>query len=109
VAQSPTPKLRRVRPKADAASLSRTFARHNGALQACFERFASQLEGQPQISVQFDVKSTGKVASAGLVPPSLNGTPLGQCLLRVARETSFGPLDKPARFSIPIRARAVGG
>lgn len=103
--QAPRPSKR---PDArDPKAIARKFASRNGALQDCFERFATQLEGKPRISVQFDVKATGKVTSAGLEPSSLNGTPLGQCLLRVARGTSFGSLGKPVRFSIPIHARAV--
>jgi serine/threonine-protein kinase len=110
VPQTKRPVARARKPaRQDATSLSRTFARRHALLQACFERFAAELQGQPQISVKFEVTEAGKVSSASLVPSSLNGTPLGQCLLRVARGTSFGRLDKSMRFSIPIRARAVGG
>jgi hypothetical protein len=86
--------------------LTRRFAQREGELQSCFERFAS-LTGQPQISVNFDVAASGKVRTATLDPSSLEPTPLGGCLLGVARGTSFGPVGKPLRFSIPIRARSV--
>ncbi len=92
--------------RAGAAALTRHFAQREGDLQGCFERFAS-LTGQPQISVNFDVAASGKVRAATLEPSSLASTPLGACLLGVARATSFGPVGKQLRFAIPIRARSV--
>jgi serine/threonine-protein kinase len=92
--------------RAGAAALTRHFAQREGQLQSCFERFAS-LTGQPQISVNFEVAASGKVRSATLDPSSLAPTPLGACLLGVARGTSFGAVGKPLRFSIPIRAHSV--
>jgi serine/threonine-protein kinase len=92
--------------RAGAAALTRHFAQREGELQGCFERFAS-LTGAPQISVNFDVGASGKVRTATLEPSSLAPTPLGACLLGVARGTAFGPVGKPLRFSIPIRARSV--
>jgi serine/threonine protein kinase len=100
-----TAKPRRVAPTP--ASLSRAFARRNDELESCFERHAAQLEGRPAISVEFRVEPTGRVASAKLVPSQLEGTPLGQCLLRVAKDTRFGKLQRAQTFSIPIHARAV--
>jgi serine/threonine protein kinase len=97
--------------RADAAggalALTRHFARRENALQSCFERHASALTGHPQISVNFEVGASGKVQTATLEPSSLANTPLGQCLLEVARGTSFGAVGKPLRFKIPIRARSV--
>jgi len=90
-----------------ALALTRHFARRENALQSCFERHASALTGQPQIAVNFDVGASGKVQNATLEPASLSNTPLGQCLLGVARGTSFGAVGKPLRFTIPIRARSV--
>lgn len=90
-----------------AASLTRHFARREGELQRCFERHAAALSGQPELSIDFDVGPNGKVRSAALQPATLAPTPLGQCLLDVARGTSFGAVGKPLRFSIPIRARSV--
>jgi len=104
-AARPTAKARRVAPTP--ASLSRAFARRNDELESCFERHAAQLEGRPAISVEFRVERSGRVAAAKLVPSQLEGTPLGQCLLRVAKDTRFGPLQRAQTFSIPIHARAV--
>ncbi|MEO8180075.1 MAG: protein kinase [Deltaproteobacteria bacterium] len=92
---------------AGALALTRHFAQREGELQKCFERHASALSGQPRIAVSFEVWASGKVQSATLEPKSLEPTPLGACLLDVARGTSFGAVGKPLRFSIPIRARSV--
>jgi serine/threonine protein kinase len=106
VTDTAPPVARRAEP-AGALSLTRHFAQREGQLQKCFETYASALSGQPQISVNFEVGASGKVQSATLDPSSLAATPLGGCLLGVARATSFGVVGKPLRFSIPIRARSV--
>lgn len=90
-----------------AAALSQKFAREEGALEACFERHASALEGQPQVAVKFEVAASGRVSTASLSPSSLNATPLGQCLTGVALATQFGELGNSVRFTIPIRAHSA--
>jgi eukaryotic-like serine/threonine-protein kinase len=97
----------RVRPASGtSAALTRSFARHEGALGACFDRHAAELEGHPEIAVSFEADASGAVQSAALVPSSLEQTALGRCLLGVARRASFGALGKTTRFTIPIPARA---
>jgi serine/threonine-protein kinase len=101
-------KPRGPRPSTDpSAALSRTFARRERALGECFDRHAAEVDGQPEIAIDFEVAASGQVTSASIAPRALNQTPLGRCLLGVARSTPFGALGKPTRFSIPIRARAV--
>ena len=101
--------VRPTRPLApdSSAALSQAFARRQGALTRCFEQHAREVEGRPEISVTFEVSPAGEVSSAGLAPAALEGTPLGRCLLDVARSTRFGALGKLTRFSIPIRASTV--
>ncbi|MEY4545351.1 MAG: hypothetical protein RL685_1546 [Pseudomonadota bacterium] len=108
VSAEPPPNNPARRPEpSGAAALTRHFAKREGELQRCFERHAAALSGQPEISVDFEVAPSGKVQSAALKPPSLAPTPLGKCLIDVARGTSFGAVGKALRFSIPIRARSV--
>jgi tRNA A-37 threonylcarbamoyl transferase component Bud32 len=103
-----TPKLRGKSPPADSsAALSRAFARRQRALGECFESHAAEVQGQPEVAIEFEVAASGRVTSADVVPRRLSNTPLGRCLLEVARATEFGSLGKTTRFSIPIRARAV--
>lgn len=104
----PSAKPRAGRSAPSAASLSRAFARRDAELEACFARHAAKLEGRPEISVEFRVEPSGRVAAAKLVPSRLEATPLGSCLLRVAKDTRFGPMPRAQTFSIPIHARTVG-
>jgi hypothetical protein len=76
-------------------------------VQRCFETHAKQIEGQPQVTIRFSVAESGQVNSAELSPSSLAGTSLGQCLLGIARSTSFGKLEEAVVFSIPITAKRV--
>jgi serine/threonine protein kinase len=103
----PAPLSRGADQRSDEAALSARFARREGELQRCFDRFASELRGQPQLAIKFAVAASGEVTSATLSPSSLAPTPLGKCLVAVASSTRFGAQQKRLRFSIPIRARAV--
>lgn len=104
----PTP----TRPGADAvkpadggvAALNRAFAKRSGALQNCFVRNADTLQGSPQVTIRFQVSTSGAVESAALQPAALSGTALGACVLQVARSTAFPPQEKPVAFSIPFQA-----
>ena len=108
-APKPPKNTRPTRPRApdSSAALSQAFARRQGSLTRCFDQHAREVEGRPEISVAFEVSPAGEVSSAGLAPSALENTPLGRCLLDVARSTRFGALGKVTRFSIPIRASAV--
>lgn len=89
-----------------AATLTRTFSQRRGAIRQCADRF-SETDGV-QVTLRFDVDPSGSVRSAGLTPASTAGTPLGSCLLGVARGTRFGTLPRPISFSIPIVVRRGG-
>jgi eukaryotic-like serine/threonine-protein kinase len=89
----------------DAATLTREFKRHRPRVEACIHRHVDQIDRHPQISVRFEVNTAGKVTSAELSPPALAGTPLGTCILGVARSVPFSPVSKAVAFSIPITAR----
>jgi hypothetical protein len=84
--------------------LTRAFASHRGAVRACFEQHTLELTGSPRIEVVFRIGRSGRVESASLEPANLVGTALGGCVLRVARQVSFGPQARPVRFSIPLTA-----
>jgi hypothetical protein len=103
--------LRSAKPAAStdsgARGLTRQFARRQSALETCFDRHTAELEGQPELAIEFEVATSGRVAAANLSPAALTGTPFGQCLLSVAKETVFDKQLRPIRFAIPLRARAV--
>jgi eukaryotic-like serine/threonine-protein kinase len=92
-------------PRPDAATLTREFRRHQPRVESCIHRHVEQIDRHPQISVRFEVNAKGKVTSAELTPPALTDTPLGACILGVARSVQFSRLSKPVVFSIPITAR----
>ena len=73
---------------------------------SCFERHTAATEGQPQLSIRFSIDRAGRVTEAELSPPAIAPTPLGQCLLGVARSTQFDSQPQPISFRIPITVRA---
>jgi serine/threonine-protein kinase len=91
----------------DPATLSRAVQRQRGRIEACFLTHVKEVDGRPEVSVRFQVAPSGHVESAALSPAALGGTPLGVCLLGVARGTDFGAQSAPVAFTIPITARRV--
>jgi serine/threonine protein kinase len=89
----------------DTAELSRAVQRHGGRIQSCFQSHVESVGGAPQVTLRFSIDAAGNVTSAQLSPGTLAGTPLGGCLLGVARSIKFPPQGKPVSFSIPITAR----
>jgi hypothetical protein len=81
--------------------------KHRGAIEACFVQHVKEVDGRPEVSVRFRVNATGHVEAADLFPAALNGTPLGQCVLGVARGIDFGKQTEAVTFTIPITARRV--
>jgi hypothetical protein len=87
-----------------AAPLAQAFQKQGGKIQRCFEQNPGTVQG---FSVRFQIDTAGKVQNAAVSPASVAGTPLGACIVGVARGTSFGPQPEPVAFSIPIAARVV--
>jgi serine/threonine-protein kinase len=101
-----SPKTTRAPAQRDSgSSLSRTFAKRQGAIQSCFQRNAMNVIGAPELSIRFSTDARGNVTAAAVRPATVAATALGQCLESVARSTAFGPQDGPLTFSIPITAR----
>jgi serine/threonine-protein kinase len=94
---------------AGGSSLSSAFQRQRGRVEGCFRSHAGDLTEQPQLTVRFQIAATGAVHSAELVPAGMSGSPLGACILGVARSTKFPAGDGPVSFTIPITARKTGG
>ena len=103
----PTAKTVRAATAPDPATLSRAVQRQRGRIESCFLSHVKEVDGRPEVSVRFRLASSGHVDSAELSPSALSGTPLGQCLLAVARSTDFGAISEPVSFTIPITARRV--
>lgn len=86
-------------------ALSRAFAKRQAAMQQCFHSNAVDVSGTPEVSVRFRIDTDGTVQSASISPTAIGATPLGQCLVQVARSTNFGPQAQPLTFSIPVTTR----
>jgi eukaryotic-like serine/threonine-protein kinase len=87
--------------------LARSFQRQEGKIQSCFRDHPESIEGEPHISVRFQVSASGAVQNALVSPSSVASTALGACIVSVARSTDFGPQPEPISFAIPIAARVV--
>ncbi len=94
------------RVKPDARRLTQTFTKRQAAVQACFRQNPEQAQKTPAMQIQFNVNESGKVTSSSIIGDGA-GTALGQCILGVARGTTFGLLTESVSFRIPVRARAV--
>ncbi len=86
-------------------ALTRAFRRQQGKIERCFETHAAFVEGVPEIAIAFGITAAGLVESARVVPETLHNTPLGACLLELARDTNFGAQGAAVSFRIPLRAR----
>jgi serine/threonine-protein kinase len=102
---APPPNAKPAPTKSRSELLTRAFARQQPQIARCFTQHASDVTGNPEISVRFEVATDGHVTSAQVQPVALGATPLGQCISAVARTTDFGPQPDPTPFRIPITAK----
>ncbi|HEX6245645.1 MAG TPA: hypothetical protein VFZ61_32195, partial [Polyangiales bacterium] len=84
--------------------LTERFAQRRADVSRCFREQAA--EAPEQLALAFEVDPRGAVERAEIEPAALSETPLGACLLQVARATQFGPQSGYLRFRIPVNARA---
>lgn len=79
--------------------LSRGFARRQTELTHCFKKNPSKVK---DLSVSFTVDPKGSVIAARLRPTSVEPSPLGRCVLGVARSTRFEQPGRELQFTIPL-------
>ena len=90
------------------AQLTQAFKRQEDKIRSCFKQHYDSTAGlntQGVISIRFKVETSGRVAEASVSPPGVATSPLGGCLLQVARGTAFGPQPAEISFRIPISSR----
>jgi serine/threonine protein kinase len=87
-------------------SFSASFSRRSREIRHCFSehRAASALE----LSLRFEVGRDGHVTSVTVKPASVEGTPLGKCLVEVAASTTFARQPNPVVFHIPLTVQLDG-
>jgi serine/threonine-protein kinase len=89
----------------DANALTRALRKQQPKLEACFRQHSKSVEGQPVTQLVFDLDADGTLTHVELSPKVLSTTALGQCLLKVARSTSFPAQSRAVSFVIPLTAR----
>ncbi len=94
---------------ASGSTLTSAFQKQRGRIEGCFRAQPSDAAALPQVTIRFQIEASGVVRSAELSPASVAGSPLGACLLGVARGTRFPVGDAPVSFTIPITARKAAG
>ena len=88
------------------ASLTRAVQSQRSRFVACFEQHVQAVEGAPQLNLKLTVAESGKVTSAHLAPSEVGASPLGRCVLAVARSIQFPALQEAVSFSVPITTQA---
>lgn len=84
--------------------IAATLATRQPDLERCFEQHEEPVAGAPEICLRFRLAADGSVRGAELSPAALATTPLGACLLGVARATHFPTLGRDLSFRLPLTA-----
>jgi serine/threonine-protein kinase len=90
--------------KPDALSLTRALRKQQARIEDCFTSYAVGVQGIPEMQLEFDLASSGKLEAVRVLPAALAKTPLGRCLEKVGAATQFAPQSRPISFAIPITA-----
>lgn len=88
-----------------AETLTARFRRRHALVTRCFDRYPKAAAAAGQMAIRFHVDTAGAVTAAELVPAAAEHQPLGECLLDVARGTTFGHQASALTFRIPIRVK----
>ncbi|HVV88594.1 MAG TPA: protein kinase [Kofleriaceae bacterium] len=89
--------------------LSQAFARRASRVSACFASNPSTVVSAPELTLRFEIDAAGVPTTVELLPAELARTPLGACVVDVARGTRFPPQGEPLAFHIPVAVRRTGG
>jgi len=82
--------------------LSSPLTKRAAEIRRCFGDRDADEAGSGEISLRFEVGADGIVKSVAVQPAALASTPLGACLVKIGRTTSFGPQAAPIAFRIPV-------
>jgi len=102
-ATAPTPTA--VRPESPVEALTRAFAKNEPAVERCYRDHAEEVDRARQVFVRFKVAAAGEIERVEIIPTELAGTPLGECLLTVARAAKFPAQGAGLSFRIPLSVR----
>ncbi len=83
-----------------------TLMRRGAQLQRCIDRNQGSGSGVGIVAIVVNINENGSASSVTVEPASSAGTPLGRCVIGVARSIRFPRHPGPAaRFRVPIRLR----
>ena len=95
----------RPRPASGSDGINQAFDRKKAAIDACVQRHATADAPPPPLALRFRLDATGTPTSVELSPASIASSPLGACVLGVARSTRFPPQPDGTTFTIPLGVR----
>jgi serine/threonine protein kinase len=93
-------------------ALSAAVAGRSADLRRCFTDASPRADAADDISLRFEVGVDGAARAVTVSPAAVAATPLGACLVKVGRGTSFAPQPAPITFRIPVNLqlrRSEGG
>jgi hypothetical protein len=94
-------------------ALSAAVAGRSAEIRSCFAESDAPAASAGEISLRFEVGVDGAARSVAVLPAAVGETPLGACLAKVGRATTFAAQPAPVTFRIPVtvqaRRRAEGG
>jgi serine/threonine-protein kinase len=82
---------------------SRAVAEKRVRIQKCFTEHAAQAD--QAIDLRFQIAASGAVEAAEVLPREVEATPLGACLLEVAKTIRFGAQSAPVAVRIPVSVK----
>jgi serine/threonine-protein kinase len=106
-APKPAPAADVATARSSGSALTSAFQKQRGRVESCFRQNPS--DATPQLTLRFQLDANGTVRTAELSPSAVAASPLGSCILGVARGTRFPPSNAPVSFTIPITARKSAG
>ena len=99
----PRPKIKPAGPF-DPNSGAETFRRYHRALTRCFNKHTRDTDPELRLKVISTIQGSGAVARVRLEPMAQNSTPMGKCVIKVARKIRYPRHDKPSvTFLQPLR------
>lgn len=81
---------------------AKAMRRSRKPLGACLDKHAVDVQGTPNLRVEVDIATSGKVSSLRVLPRAVAATALGACIRNVIRAVEFGKHDDPVTATFPL-------
>jgi serine/threonine protein kinase len=101
----PGKRLPRAKPFTPAIG-ARAFRKYQPALMRCFTKHSKPEDPEVSLKVTSTIRGSGRVERVDLEPAAMSSSPLGRCVVKVAKRARYPRHDKPSiKFLQPIRLR----